>query len=103
MLGQGMPDHRPGAPIDQLAPAPAGPPFDPALLAVLVCPLTKTPLLYVEASGDAPAHLVSIAGRLRYPIDGGVPVLLLSEASALSDAEIDAARELSAGSAISGA
>lgn len=65
--------------------------------------MTKAPLLYVAASGDAPEHLVSLAGRLRYPIDGGVPVLLLSEASALSDAEIDAARELSAGSAISGA
>ncbi len=83
-----MPEHL----VDQ--------PFDPALLAVLVCPVTKQPLLYVSASGERPARLISPAGRLRFPIDGGVPVLLASEAISLSEAElqaeIDAAREMSA-------
>jgi uncharacterized protein len=46
------------------------------LLAILVCPKTRTPLRY---DADAQA-LVSDAAGLAYPIRDGVPVLLVDEA-----------------------
>jgi len=50
--------------------------LDPRLLAILVCPLTKSRLRY-----DAEAQeLVSDSAGLAYPIRDGVPVLLASEA-----------------------
>lgn len=56
---------------------------DPKLLELLVCPVTKTPLRY-----NAGAHeLISDAANLAYPIRDGVPVMMQSEARALSDAE----------------
>jgi uncharacterized protein YbaR (Trm112 family) len=46
--------------------------IDPRLLAILVCPLTKSRLRY-----DADAQeLVSDSAGLAYPIRNGVPVLL---------------------------
>jgi uncharacterized protein YbaR (Trm112 family) len=53
--------------------------FDPALLAILVCPVTRTPLRYHEAAGE----LVSEAAGLAFPIRDGVPVLLIEEARPL--------------------
>ena len=53
--------------------------IDPALLAVLVCPVTRTPLRYDEAAGE----LVSEAAGLAYPIREGVPVMLVEEARKL--------------------
>lgn len=50
--------------------------FDPALLAKLVCPLTRTPLRYDEAAQE----LVSEAAGLAYPIRDGTPVMLVEEA-----------------------
>lgn len=50
--------------------------LDPELLAVLVCPLTRTPLRYDEAAGE----LVSEAAGLAYPVRDGVPVMLVEEA-----------------------
>ncbi|MBD3761226.1 Trm112 family protein [Sphingomonadaceae bacterium G21617-S1] len=52
---------------------------DPALLAILVCPLTRTPLRYDEAARE----LVSEAAGLAYPIRDGVPVMLVEEARKL--------------------
>ena len=50
--------------------------LDPALLAKLVCPITRTALRY-----DAKAReLVSEAAGLAYPIRDGVPVMLVEEA-----------------------
>ncbi len=49
---------------------------DPALLAILVCPLTRTALRYDEAARE----LVSEAAGLAYPIRDGVPVMLVEEA-----------------------
>ena len=47
-----------------------------ALLAKLVCPVTRTPLRY-----DAEAReLISEAAGLAYPVRDGVPVLLVEEA-----------------------
>jgi uncharacterized protein len=53
--------------------------FEPALLAKLVCPMTRTPLRY-----DAEAQeLVAEEAGLAYPIRNGVPVLLIEEARRL--------------------
>ena len=51
-----------------------------ALLAKLVCPVTRTPLRY-----DAEAQeLISEAAGLAYPVRDGVPVLLVEEARTLA-------------------
>lgn len=60
--------------------------IDPKLLELLVCPLTKKTLRHdVEAE-----ELVSEAAGLAYPIRGGVPILLPSEARSLRDEDGDA-------------
>lgn len=50
--------------------------FDPSLLDILVCPLTRTPLRYDEAAQE----LVSDDAGLAYPIRDGIPVMLVDEA-----------------------
>lgn len=50
--------------------------LDPALLAILVCPMTRTPLRYDEAAQE----LVADRAGLAYPIRDGVPILLIEEA-----------------------
>ncbi|QEH79634.1 Trm112 family protein [Sphingomonas sp. C8-2] len=57
----------------------AGPGLDPDLLAILVCPVTRTPLRYDETTGE----LVSEAAGLAFPIRAGVPVMLVEEARRL--------------------
>jgi hypothetical protein len=59
---------------------------DPRLLEILVCPLTKTALVYDRERGE----LVSKAAGLAYPIRNGIPIMLPGEARELSDAERDA-------------
>ncbi len=49
---------------------------DPRLLAILVCPLTRSPLRYDRAAGE----LVSDSAGLAYPIRDGVPIMLIEEA-----------------------
>jgi uncharacterized protein YbaR (Trm112 family) len=49
------------------------------LLALLVCPVTRTKLRWDEAAGE----LVSDEAGLAYPIRDGVPVLLAEEARSL--------------------
>jgi uncharacterized protein YbaR (Trm112 family) len=56
--------------------ADARPAIDAALLAILVCPMTRTPLR-LDAERGA---LVSDAAGLAYPIRDGVPVLLIEAA-----------------------
>ena len=52
---------------------------DKALLEMLVCPVTRSPLRY-----DAEAHeLVSEAAKLAYPIRDGIPIMLPEEARPL--------------------
>ena len=51
----------------------------PELAALLVCPITRTPLRWDEAAGE----LVSDQAGLAYPIRDGVPVLLAEEARRL--------------------
>ena len=54
--------------------------FDESLLAILVCPLTRTKLRYDRDAQE----LVSDAAGLAYPIRDGLAVLLIDEARKLS-------------------
>ncbi len=57
---------------------------DPRLLELLVCPLTKTRLIY-----DAPAReLISKAAGLAFPIRNGVPLMIEDAARALTDDDL---------------
>ncbi len=56
---------------------------DVRLLELLACPLTKGPLVWNAERGE----LVSKAARLAYPVRDGIPIMLSSEARALSDDE----------------
>lgn len=58
---------------------PQGGEVDPALLEILVCPVTKGPLRYDRARGE----LVSDSARLAYPIRDGIPIMLPDEARQL--------------------
>jgi uncharacterized protein YbaR (Trm112 family) len=53
--------------------------IDPELLAILVCPLTRTRLIYDEAAQE----LISEAAGVAYPIRQGVPIMLIEEARLL--------------------
>ncbi|MEX6632696.1 Trm112 family protein [Hyphococcus lacteus] len=57
--------------------------MDPKLLAELVCPQTKGPLVYNREKNE----LTSKKARLAYPIRDGIPIMLVDEARALSDDE----------------
>ena len=59
------------------------PDVDPRLLEVLVCPVTKGPLVYDRAAQE----LISKQARLAYPVRDGVPVMLPEEARALGEGE----------------
>ncbi len=62
------------------------------MLAVLVCPVAKAPLLYFPRGerDDDEAHgfLLSPAAKLRYRIELGVPVLLAEDATPVDAAEL---------------
>jgi uncharacterized protein YbaR (Trm112 family) len=58
---------------------------DKKLLELLVCPVTKTNLIYDKESQE----LVSLAARLAYPIRQGIPIMLGDEARQLSDTEVE--------------
>jgi uncharacterized protein len=55
------------------------------LLDVIVCPKSKQPLVYFESEG----FLLCPASRLRYRIDGDVPVLLVEEATEVTSPELE--------------
>jgi uncharacterized protein YbaR (Trm112 family) len=58
---------------------------DPKLLEILVCPVSKAPLVYDREKQE----LVSRQAGLAYPIRGGIPIMRPDEARPLSDAERD--------------
>jgi uncharacterized protein YbaR (Trm112 family) len=72
------------------------------LVTIMVCPRSKQPVVYFprgEADRDeAEGFLFCPASRLRYPIQDGVPVMLVEEATEVSGSAADAlvarAREL---------
>ncbi|MDD2704101.1 MAG: Trm112 family protein [Acidocella sp.] len=55
------------------------PPLDPRLLEILVCPLTRGPLLYDREHSE----LISAKAGLAYPIRNGIPIMLAEEARSL--------------------
>jgi uncharacterized protein YbaR (Trm112 family) len=56
---------------------------DSKLLEMLVCPVTKGPLIYDRDRQE----LVSKSARLAYPIRDGIPVMLEEEARRLTPEE----------------
>lgn len=54
--------------------------IDPELLAILVCPITRTSLIYDEDAQE----LISEAAGVAYPIRQGTPVMLIEEARVLT-------------------
>ncbi len=59
--------------------------MDKKLLEILVCPVTKGPLIYNKDKQE----LVSKSARLAYPIRNGVPVMLEEEARTLTADEVE--------------
>ena len=58
--------------------------MDAKLLELLVCPVTKGPLVYDRERQE----LISKTARLAYPIRDGIPVMLAEEARPLSESEM---------------
>jgi len=56
--------------------------FDPKLLEILVCPLTKTTLIYDAAAQE----LISRAAGLAFPIRDGVARMTIEDARQIDDA-----------------
>ena len=72
---------------DATSPASAAAPsgqLDPRLLEILVCPVTKTALIFDTERQE----LISRAARLAYPIRDGIPIMLQDQARALDDDEL---------------
>ena len=59
--------------------------MDPKLLEILVCPVTKGPLIYDKHKQE----LISKSARLAYPIRDGIPVMLEDEARRLEPSEYE--------------
>ncbi|BCM25706.1 Trm112 family protein [Methyloradius palustris] len=57
--------------------------MDKKLLQILVCPVTKGPLIYKKEAQE----LISCSARLAYPIRDGIPVMLEDEARKLAAEE----------------
>jgi len=57
--------------------------IDPKLLEVLVCPVTKGPLIYDREKSE----LVSKKAGLAFPIKDGIPIMLQENARELSEDE----------------
>lgn len=77
-----MSDPMAATPAEEMAGEGAAPPqqpVDPRLLEILVCPLSKQPLVYDRERGE----LISQAAGLAYPIRGGIPIMLPDEARPL--------------------
>jgi len=70
--------------------------LDPQLLEILACPDDKGPLLYFEADG----FLFCASCRRRYDVRDDIPVMLLDEATQVTQAEADALVERAKASGI---
>lgn len=60
--------------------------MDPKLLEILVCPVTKGPLIWKAHANE----LISKSARLAYPVRDGIPIMLEDEARKLSPEEVEA-------------
>ena len=61
-------------------------PMDPKLLEILVCPITKGPLIFDKEK----LELISKSAQLAYPIRDDIPVMLEEEARKLTPEEVEA-------------
>ncbi len=59
--------------------------MDAKLLEMLVCPVTKGPLVYDRERKE----LISRSARLAYPVRDGIPVMLEEEARKLAPEEYE--------------
>ncbi len=59
--------------------------LDKKLLEILVCPVTKGPLIYDRERNE----LISLSARLAYPVRDDIPVMLEEEARELSAEEVE--------------
>ncbi|HEY5863636.1 MAG TPA: Trm112 family protein [Casimicrobiaceae bacterium] len=59
--------------------------MDAKLLEMLVCPVTKGPLIFDRERKE----LISRAARLAYPVRDGIPVMLEEEARKLTPEECE--------------
>ena len=59
--------------------------MDKNLLDILVCPVTKGPLIYDKSKQE----LISVAARLAYPVRDDIPIMLESDARALTQEEVE--------------
>jgi uncharacterized protein YbaR (Trm112 family) len=59
--------------------------MDKRLLDILVCPVTKGPLIYDKERQE----LISRSARLAYPIRDGIPIMLQDEARELSNEDLE--------------
>jgi uncharacterized protein YbaR (Trm112 family) len=57
--------------------------LDKKLLSILVCPVTKAPLVYDQDKDE----LICKASGLAYPVRDGIPVMLENEARTLTTDE----------------
>ena len=55
--------------------------LDPALLELLVCPVSHGPLSYDAKAGE----LISKEAGLAFPVRDGIPIMLIEEARKLAD------------------
>lgn len=62
--------------------------LDKKLLDILVCPVTKGPLILDTARGE----LISLSAQLAYPIRDDIPIMLEDEARHLTLEELDSYR-----------
>lgn len=58
--------------------------MDKKFLDILVCPVTKAPLIYNNKSSE----LICKASKLAYPIKDGIPIMLEREARIINEKEL---------------
>lgn len=63
--------------------------MDPKLLEILVCPVSKTKLIFDKKNQE----LISTAANLAFPVRDGIPILLENEARQLSAEEVETYRK----------
>jgi len=63
--------------------------MDQRLLDILVCPVTKGPLIYDKDNQE----LLCTSSRLAYPIRDGIPVMLSDEARHLTFEDVEALKK----------
>ena len=59
--------------------------MDKKLLDIIVCPVTKGPLIYDKENQE----LISKSARLAYPIRNNIPIMLEEEARQISEEEME--------------